>query len=330
VATTSAQGFAASSAASVAARVPASLFSIVLGLGTLGAAWRAASRAFKVSPWVADALLAVSAAVWVVLLAAQVVKAFTARDRLRDELEHPVQGSLAALAPASLLLLAAGLAVHFKSLALVLFWIGAAGQVASAVFVVGRWFTTPADPKLVTPAMYVPPAAGILVAALAAAAVGQADAGWLFFGAGVVSWILVGATLLGRYLSAGELAPPLRPLLGLELASPTLAFVALQALDGPRPDAALRTLLGFSLFVALVLARLAGRFRGVPFTSAYWSFTFPLAALSTGVLREAEAVPGSIAAAIALPLFVLVNAVVAVVAFRTVAALSRGTLLGRD
>jgi tellurite resistance protein len=330
MATASTAGLAGSPAAALALRVPASSFSIVMGIAALGAAWSAAARAYKVSPWVATALLAAAIALWVAILVAQLVKAFAARHELRAELAHPVEGSLAALGPASLLLLAAGLAAHSRDLAAVLFWIGAAAQLAYAVHCMGRWLTTPVDPGLVTPALYLPPVAGNLLAAVAAGAVGQVDAGWLFFGAGVVAWLLVGATLLGRYLSAGELPADLRPLLGLELAPPALAFVALQAIDGARPDAALRTLLGYALFVALVLLRLAGRLGGARFSAAHWAFTFPLAALSAGALRQAAAAPGSIGAALALPVFVVANAVVAVIAFRTVTALSRGELFPRE
>lgn len=318
--------FAATPAAALAVRVPASWFSMVMGLGALAAAWRAAVRSYRASPWIADALLAVSIALFVVVLAAQAVKAFTARDRLRVELEHPVQGSLAALAPASLLLLAAGLAVHFRDLATVLFWIGSAGQLAIGVYVVGRWFTTPVEPKLVTPAMHLPTAVGNFLGAIAAGAVGQVDLGRLMLGVGIVAWFLVAATLLGRYLSAGELPAPLRPLLGIELAPPAVGLVAWQVLEGAGPDAASRSFLGFSLFVALVLLRLTGRFRGVPFTAAWWSFTFPLAALSAATLRIAAVAPGTVGAALALPLFVVANAVVAVITFRTAVALSRGEL----
>jgi len=329
MATASAGGLAASPAAA-AARIPASWFLMVTGVAELGAAWRAAAQAYKVSAWVADALLAIAAALWLALLAAQVAKAFAARERLRGELEHPVDGSLAALAPASFLILVSGIAVHFRSVALVLFWIGAAGQLAFALYVVGRWFTTPVEPRLVTPALYVAPVVGSFLAAHAAGSVGRADVGWLFFGVGLIAWLLVGATLLGRYLSAGELAPPLRPLLGIELAPPAVGLAAWQVLDGPFPDASTRALLGFALFVALVLLRLAGRFRDVPFGVAFWAFAFPLAALSTATLREGGVTPGSFAAGLGLPLLVVVNALVAVIAFRTVTAASRGTLLARE
>jgi tellurite resistance protein len=325
--TAPAAGLAATNAAAMAGRVPAAFFSMVMGLGGLAAAWRLASRAYAVSPWLADALLASSALLWVAIFAAQVVKAVTARERLVAELQHPVQGSQAALGPASLLLLAAGASAHFRGLAQVLFWVGAAAQLAYGVWIVGRWLTAAVDPKLVTPAMYLPPVAGNLLAAIAAGSVGQSDAGWLFFGAGVVSWLVLAAVLLVRYLSEGELPPATRPLLAIELAPPAVALLAWQALVGGAPDATSRALLGFALFVALVLLRLAGRFRDVQFAPSYWAFTFPIAALAGAALRMASAAPNSVAGAVALPLFVVTNAIIAMIAYQTAVALSRGTLL---
>jgi tellurite resistance protein len=320
-----ATGLAASRAAAAAVRVPASFFSIVLGLAGLGTAWRAAARAYGVSDWLADALLAVSAALFLGILVAQVLRAVRA-GALRAELEHPISGSLAALGPASLLLLAAGVAAHQRDVALALFWIGAAAQVALGVWLVGRWFLSAAEPRTVTPALHLP-SVGFLVAALAAGAAGRADAGWLFFGAGVVLWIVVSASLLDRYLSAGELPAAARPLLAVEIAPPAAALLAWQSLEGGAPDAVSRMLLGYALFQGLVVARLLGRLRDVPFSPSYWAFAFPLSALAAGALRQSAAAPGSVAGALALPLFIVANAVVAAIAWQTVVAASRGKLL---
>lgn len=320
-----ATGLAASPAATTAARVPASFFSIVLGLAGLGAAWRSAARAYGVSDWLADALLAVSAAIFVGVLVAQVLRAVRG-GALRSELEHPVSGSLVALGPASLLLVAAGISVHQRDVALVLFWIGAAGQVAIGVWLAGRWLLTAAEPKAVTPALHLP-AVGFLLAGAAAGGVGRADAGWLLFGAGIVLWIVVSAALLGRYLSAGELPAAVRPLLALEIAPPAAALLAWQALEGGAPDLGSRVLLGYALFQGLVVARLLGRLRDVPFSASYWAFAFPLSALAAGALRQSAAAPGSVAGALALPLFIVANAVVAAIAWQTVVAASRGKLL---
>lgn len=318
----------ATSPAAAAARVPASFFSVALGLAGLGAAWRAAARAYGVSDWLADALLALAAAVFVGVLAAQAVRAARG-GALRAELEHPLSGSLAALGPASLLLLAGGAAVHFRDLSQVLFWIGAAAQVALSAWLAGRWLLAPADPRAVTPALHLP-AVGHLLAAAAAGAVGRADAGWLFFGAGVVLWLSAAAALLGRALAAGELPAAVRPLVALEIAPPAAALLAWQSLEGGAPDAFSRMLLGVALFQGLVVLRLVGRLRDVPFSPSYWAFAFPLAALAAGALRQSAAAPGSVAGALALPLFVLANAVVAAVAWQTGVAASRGKLLPPD
>jgi tellurite resistance protein len=313
----------ATTATAAAVRVPASLFSTAAGLGALSAAWRGAARAYAVSPWLADALLAVAVALWVALFAAQVVKAFGAAGKLRAELEHPVEGSLAALAPIALLVLAAGISIHYRELATVLFWIGAAWQLVHGVWIAGRWLGGSVEPKLVTPAMYLPTSVGNLAAAIAAGTVGRTDVGWLFFGAGVATWVVLAAVLLVRHLSEGELTPALRPLLGIELAPPALALAAWQALEGNGGETTSRALLGIALFVALVLVRLVGRFRDVPFTPAYWAFAFPVATLSAATLR---APPGSVAGDLALPIFVVANALVAAVAYKTIAAASRGRL----
>lgn len=322
-------GLATSNATAAAMRVPASLFSIVLGLGGLSSAWDGASRSYGVSPWLSDALLVLAAALWVVFFAAQVVKAVTAPERLRAELGHPVEGSLAALVPASLLAIAALASIHYRDLARVLFWIGAAVQLVHGVWVVGGWLAKRVDPKLVTPAMYLPAAVGNLVVAVAAGAVGQSDAGWLFFGAGVVLWIVLAAVLLVRTFSDGELAPALRPLLALELAPPAFALLAWHSLGGGVSEPTSRALLGVALFVGLVLVRLAGRFRDVPFTASWWAFTFPVTALSTSALRMSASAPGSVAADLAMPIFVIANALVAAIAYKTLVALSRGDLVPR-
>ncbi len=233
---------------------------------------------------------------------------------------------LAALGPASLLSIAAMTFVHYRDLAGVLFWIGAVAQVVFAVWIVGRWLARRVEPRLVTPALYLPASVGNLVAAVAAGAVGRNELGWLFFGAGAVFWLVLAAALLLRHLAEGELAPTLRPLLALELAPPAFALLAWESLQGTASEPAPRALLGVALFVGLVLVRLAGRFRDAPFTAAWWAFTFPVAALSAAALRAASGAPESIAADLAMPLFIVANALVAAIAYRTVVALSRGSL----
>ncbi len=78
--------------------VPASFFGIVLGIGGLGNAWRAAHHVWQLPAWVGESLLALAALVWIALLALYSAKWIYARPAALAELNHPVQSCFAGLA----------------------------------------------------------------------------------------------------------------------------------------------------------------------------------------------------------------------------------------
>jgi len=60
--------------AGLAQRIPASFFAIVMGLGGLGTAWRAAARTYPVLAPAGEVLIIAAAAVWILLAAAYATK----------------------------------------------------------------------------------------------------------------------------------------------------------------------------------------------------------------------------------------------------------------
>ena len=50
--------------------IPVNYFAMALGTGALGAAWRAAASAGMTPAWVGEAILAFTAVVWLILIAA--------------------------------------------------------------------------------------------------------------------------------------------------------------------------------------------------------------------------------------------------------------------
>ncbi|MEI9984063.1 MAG: hypothetical protein WDN69_13160 [Aliidongia sp.] len=72
-------------------KVPASFFGMVLGLGGLGFTWRSAHQIWPVPESVGEALMAVAAAVWAVLLVLYALKWAFARDEALAEAQHPIQ-----------------------------------------------------------------------------------------------------------------------------------------------------------------------------------------------------------------------------------------------
>jgi tellurite resistance protein len=110
--------------------------------------------------------------------------------------------------------------------------------------------------------------------------------GWaaLLFGMGLASWALLEVRVLNR-LFEGAMPEALRPTIGLELAPPALATLAAGTIWPNLPGDVL--IVGLGLAAGPIVA-VAARWRWwsrVPFAIGFWSFSFPIAALSGAVIE---------------------------------------------
>jgi tellurite resistance protein len=306
--------------------LPASWFSVVLGLTGLGNAWRVAHRVWGLPPAVGEALHLVAGLIWAWLAAAYVGKWLRAPAAARAELEHPVQCCFVGLAGVSTLLVAGGALPHSRPLAGVLFVVGLVVTLGFAVWRTGGLWQGGRDPSTITAVLYLPTAAGSFVAATVAAAFGLAGWAPLLFGAGILSVLAIESVLLHRLMTAPALAGPLRPTLGITLAPPTVGGVAYLAVS-QRADVIASVFLGYGLLQAAVLLRLLPWIRKEPFGMSYWAFSFGASALATLPLRMVEEGATGAAAALAPVLFVLANLAIGALAAGTVALALRGRLL---
>lgn len=121
-----------------------------------------------------------------------------------------------------------------------------------------------------TPVLCLPRVASSFVTAASLGALGLADWGQAFFGAGLFSWLAIESVLIHRLLTADPLPPPLRPTLGIQLApAPVGALAYLAVTQGP-PDILAHALLGYGVLQALVLVRLLPWIAKQPFAPTYW------------------------------------------------------------
>jgi tellurite resistance protein len=311
-------------------RIPASFFSVVMGIAGLGLAWRAAGVQLRFAMPVGNAIVAAASLLWLALALCYAAKWLREPERARAEWKHAIQGAFVGLLPATLLLLLPAGASYLGVVAKVLFFVAAAAQSAIGAAIVARWFSETQDPDLATPAWHLAVVAGHLFAANAAASLGYKLTGWGFFGAGLISWLLIESVVFARLMRHEPLPPPLRPLIAIELAPPAVIAIAYLALVDGEVDAIALALLGYSLFVGAILLFLARYLTRAPFSSVYWAFTFPFAALSVASWRVAVSNATEAAFALALALFVIANIIVLWVAVRTVLALRGGTFMPRE
>jgi tellurite resistance protein len=307
--------------------VPASFFGMVLGLVGLGNCWRVATKIWNLPVWIGEIIMLIGVAVWLLLLLLYVSKWLWARSEALDEFEHPIFCCFIGLVPVSTLLVALAIAPYSHAIAVVLFVVGAIGQLSFGVYRSGRLWMGGRNPETTTPVLYLPTVAGGFVSAIVASALGYRDWGILFFGAGMFSWLALESIIMQRLFLLEALPKPLRPTLGIQLAPPVVGCAAYLGITNGQPDTFAQILLGYGLLQALILMRLIPWVFQQPFAASYWAFTFGIAALSLSSLRLVERGMTGAIEGLAVLLFIGANIAIGLTALGTLQLLLRGKLL---
>lgn len=273
------------------AHVPITFFAAVLGLAGTAVAWQLAADLVTLPP--VGAVLAWAAlAAYAVLAAAYLTKSVRHPAAVRAEWRHPVKLAFAPLASVSLLLLALTVVSETPTLSAVLWWTGAAAQLALTVGIVGAWTGGRFRLEHVHPGWFIP-AVGNLVAPLAGVAHAPRELSWLFFAVGLVYWLALLPMVLLRLATGGPLPARLMPTLAILVAPPAVGYLSYLRLGGQADDPFARVLLGVAVFQALlVVSRLPVLLR-MPYAVSWWAYTFPLAALSSALLVTARVSGGA-------------------------------------
>lgn len=307
--------------------VPASFFGIVLGVGGLGNAWRAAHEVWRLPSLVGELLLATATLIWLCLLVLYAAKWIYARPAALAELSHPVQCCFVGLAGLTAMVIAAAVLRYSHPLAWLLFVLGFLYTIAFAVWLTGMLWEGGRDKTHTTAALYLPVVGGSFVAAAVVANLGYAEWGELAFGAGAFTWLAIDAVLLHRLYTAEAMPPMMRPTLGIQLAPPTVGALAYINVSHGPPDLFIHAMLAYGLMIAAVLLRLLPWIRAQPFSVSYWGFTFGVTALATAPLRLIEHGETGPLALLAPYLFVAGNLIILLMTLATLRLLWQGKLL---
>ncbi|MCS4271773.1 MULTISPECIES: dicarboxylate transporter/tellurite-resistance protein TehA [Raoultella] len=309
--------------------LPAGYFGMVLGIIGMGFAWRYASTIWPVSRSVGDGLVVLAATIWALLAVAFITRAIRFPWSVRQEMRHPVASSFVSLFPATTMLVSIGFVPWCRPLSLGLFIIGVALQLAySAWQSAGLWRGNhPSDAT--TPGLYLPTVANNFISAMACGALGFNDAGLVFLGAGIFSWLSLEPVILQRLRSDGELPAALRTSLGIQLAPALVACSAWLSVNGGEADTFAKLLFGYGLLQLLFMLRLMPWYLQQPFNASFWSFSFGISALATTGLHLGHSQPNGFFHFLAIPLFVFTNLIIGLLLIRTFLLLVRGKLLIR-
>ena len=310
------------------ARLTPGLFAIVFGLLGLAGAWRRLpGDSAPYSGIIANALLFAGTGLLLLLLVLMCLKDVRYRAEAAKDRAHPVTAALTSLMSITVLLSVALWLPIYPSHSELASSVTVAALIAHGVIawrVVSRVATGDLPADMVTPALYLPPVGGGLIGALAVSALGWHGWSVLLFGIGVGAWALLELRVMNR-LFVGPLPPPLRPTVGVEIASAPVTTLVAATLWPALPADVL--LIGLGISCGPLIAVLA-RWRwwtSVPFSAGFWSFSFPIAAFAAVVVEVVRR--GSWPIAVAYAAVLAATAVIAYLAVRTLALLYRGRLL---
>lgn len=297
-------------------------FGTVLGIGGLANGWRVAARLWGAPVLIGEVLAVMAFALWVLWCGLYAAKWLMYPGAAREEMNHPVQALLASLVPVATLIASMAIGPHVPLLGWWVFAIGAAGVVAYAAWAVGGLWQGGRDVQATTAVLYMPTVGGGLVGALACGTFGLPNLGWMFFGMGLLSWMSMESVLLTR-LFVHRLPPEQRSTLGMNLAPAAVACVAYLALEPGPADRVALALFGYGCFLALVMLRLVPWLRQQPFGPGAWGYTFGVSALPLAALRLVEKGVDVPVAQMALPMFVVANAIIGWIAVRSLMRVGR-------
>lgn len=303
---------------------PASFFAMTLGLAETGNAWRLASTVWGVPPLAGELLqlLAVLSFVW--WLAVYLNKWVRHRDAAVAEARDPVQSAFLALIPESVILVALALHPYDDGAARLFFWVGSAANIAYGAYRLSRLWAQDHQPAQIAPPIFLTFTASILVNALVAGLFGYTAYGWMLFGIGAVSWLVMDS-VIAQQLATGGLAAKTRNFMGIYMAPSVVALAAYQVLGGSEVSASLSlALTGYALFLALALAMAWRWLREQAFAAGYWAYTFGVATLAQGLLLMVERTHDPVLNTVAGVVFGLSLLLTASVAVGSLRLLARG------
>ena len=261
-----------------AQRIPLNTLAIAFGLAGLAGLWTTSGRILGVSEIVGQVLWGGVVVGWVWLIVAHLRRGARSRESLPEQLRHPAQGPIAALVPVVGMLVGADLYRYVPVAGLVLVVVSIVVAAAFAAWILAFWHTGNLTPEAFHGGYLLPTVAAGLIAATTSFKVGLPLLAIGSFAVGIFFWVVVSTVLLARLAFFAPLPAALTPTCAILLAPPAVAGTAWFTINGERLDLVSAALLGLLVLMALQQVALIPRYRTLPFTLGFWSFTFPLAA----------------------------------------------------
>nr|WP_321445161.1 TDT family transporter [uncultured Cohaesibacter sp.] len=260
--------------------IPTPLAGLALGIASLGACWELAGL-FK---GVAQSLSAGIAFILLLLLA---IKFLLHPAALKEDLEHPVVGSVVPTFAMALMVVSMGLGSDLR----VALWLGAVCLHLGFLVMFVRARLPGFDLGHMVPSWFVPPV-GLIVANVSAPPATFAGGLLELFAHGVF-WFALGCyavmlpLMLYRLIFLEEVPDAAKPTIAILAAPASLSLAGYLTMTPERSMLLVILLMGIALLMTAVIYVAFFRLLRLPFSPAYAAFTFPMVIGATALFKVA-------------------------------------------
>ena len=301
--------------------LPTGYFGIPLGLAALSLAWLHLENHFPVARTISDVIGIIASAIWILFILMYAYKLRYYSDEVRSEYHCPVRFSFIALIPITTMLIGDITYRWTPWLAEVMIWLGTIGQLLfSSLRISELWQGGVFEQKSTRPPFYLPAVAANFTSASSLALLGYHDLGYLFFGAGLIAWIIFEPVLL-QHLRISSLEPPFRATMGIILAPAFVGAAAYLSLNKGEIDTFVKILWGYGFLQLFFLLRLLPWIMEKGLNIGLWGFSFGLASMANSSIAFFH---GDVLQGISIFAFVFSNLMIGLLVLRTIYKLAKG------
>lgn len=309
--------------------LPVNLFAIVMGMAGLTLATLRFESAFGISAGISLAFLGATVSVLLLLSALYLLKLVKHPQAVRAEWNHPVKIAFFPAISIGLILTGTALVPFFFHAGLAVWAVGAILHLSATLAVISAWIGHRAFEAVhLNPAWFIPVVGNVLVP-IGGVGLGFVEISWFFFSIGIAFWMVLLTLVFNRLIFHNPLPERLLPTLVILVAPPSAGFIAWMQLSGEL-DAFGRILYFSALFFVMVVAVQISRFAKLPFTIAWWAYSFPLAAFSVASFIYADASGHAAMKGMAYAIYAALLAVLATLVIKTINAARRDEICRPD
>ena len=301
--------------------LPTGYFGIPLGLAALSLACLHLENHFPVARTISDVIGIIASAIWILFILMYAYKLRYYSDEVRSEYHCPVRFSFIALIPITTMLIGDITYRWTPWLAEVMIWLGTIGQLLfSSLRISELWQGGVFEQKSTRPPFYLPAVAANFTSASSLALLGYHDLGYLFFGAGLIAWIIFEPVLL-QHLRISSLEPPFRATMGIILAPAFVGAAAYLSLNKGEIDTFVKILWGYGFLQLFFLLRLLPWIMEKGLNIGLWGFSFGLASMANSSIAFFH---GDVLQGISIFAFVFSNLMIGLLVLMTIYKLAKG------